>query len=114
MTQQALLEQWRAWLTPSESAFEFFARVRTEPLLTGVPLLDKHVPSPLRPGCLLEIVGPSGVGKTELLLEVRVLIGGSKTEDREEFRRPVPWLTTLSSARSGGHALHSGQGARRS
>ncbi|KAK2077123.1 hypothetical protein QBZ16_004757 [Prototheca wickerhamii] len=33
MTQQALLEQWRAWLTPSESAFEFFARVATHCIL---------------------------------------------------------------------------------
>lgn len=71
MSQQALLEHWRAWLAPNESAFDFFARVRTEPLLTGLALLDKHAPAPLRPGSLLEITGPSGVGKTELLVEVR-------------------------------------------
>ncbi len=40
-----------------------------EPLRTGLPFLDGRIA--LKPGHLLEVVGPSGSAKSELLLQVR-------------------------------------------
>lgn len=65
-------EQERAWiefLKPDENVSQFFARVRTEPVLCGVPFID-HI-SPLKPNTLLEICGLADTGKTETLYHVR-------------------------------------------
>jgi RecA/RadA recombinase len=56
------------WVTPDETAAEFLARQFREAISTGVPFLDKHVK--LRPGHVLEIIGPAGTAKTEILTEV--------------------------------------------
>ena len=49
-----------------------------EPLRTGLPFLDGRIA--LKPGHLLEVVGPSGSAKSELLLQV------SPTRSREAWR----------------------------
>lgn len=61
------------WVTPDETAAEFFRRHSREALATGLPFIDAHVK--LRPGHLLEVVGPAGSAKTELLIQVRALQG---------------------------------------
>lgn len=55
--------------TPDETAAEFFARQVSEAVPTGVAPIDAHVK--LRPGQVLELAGPTGTGKSELLAEVR-------------------------------------------
>lgn len=57
------------WVTPDETAAEFLFRQRREAVVTGLPFIDSHVK--LRPGHVLEIVGPTSSGKTEILIEVR-------------------------------------------
>lgn len=57
-----------AFLRPDESAAALLARTYVEPLLTGVPVLDQHVA--LRPGNVMEVSGPAGSGKTEILVQV--------------------------------------------
>lgn len=56
------------WVTPDEIAAEFLTRQRREALATGLPFIDSHVK--LRPGHVLELVGPTGSAKTEILIEV--------------------------------------------
>jgi ABC-type iron transport system FetAB ATPase subunit len=58
------------WVTPDETAAEFLTRQFREAVSTGLPFVDKHVK--LRPGHVLEIIGPAGTAKTELLTEVRL------------------------------------------
>lgn len=53
------------FLQPDETAAQFFSRCHVEPLLTGLPLIDRH--SPLRPSSFVEVAGLAGTGKTELL-----------------------------------------------
>lgn len=55
----------RAFVTPDESAYELIARTATEPIPLGVFFLGS-----LRAGQVLEISGPSGLAKSELLLQV--------------------------------------------
>ena len=50
-----------------------------EPLRTGLPFLDGRIA--LKPGHLLEVVGPSGSAKSELLLQV------SPTKVRDTCRK---------------------------
>ena len=52
-------------LTPDETASTLLARSAADPLPSGLPLVGC-----LRPGEVLEFVGPSGVGKTALLVQV--------------------------------------------
>ena len=59
------------WVTPDETAAEFLARQFRDAVSTGLPFLDKHVK--LRPGHLLEIIGPAGTAKTEIITEVRAV-----------------------------------------
>lgn len=59
------------WVTPDETAAEFFRRQSREAVATGLPFIDAHVK--LRPGNLLELAGPAGSAKSEMLLQVRVL-----------------------------------------
>lgn len=61
----------RDFLNPDETAFSFLARTYVEPILTGIPVIDKHVV--LRPGNVLEISGPSGSSKSEFLTQVRLI-----------------------------------------
>jgi ABC-type phosphonate transport system ATPase subunit len=64
LTNQQLLR----CVAPDETAAQFFARQATEAIATGLACVDQHVK--LRPGQVLELVGPTGVGKSELLAEV--------------------------------------------
>lgn len=56
------------WITPDETAAAFFLRQYREAVPTGLPCVDCHVT--LRPGHVLEVVGPPGTAKTEMLIEV--------------------------------------------
>eukprot|EP00878_Enallax_costatus_P025159 GHUV01026887.1.p1 GENE.GHUV01026887.1~~GHUV01026887.1.p1 ORF type:complete len:279 (+),score=47.88 GHUV01026887.1:217-1053(+) len=56
------------WVTPEETALDFLSRQRREALATGLPFIDSQVK--LRPGHVLEIVGPTSSAKTEILIEV--------------------------------------------
>ena len=56
------------FVTPDETAAEFFARQAAEALATGVFCVDAH--ARLRPGHVLEVAGPTGAGKTALLTEM--------------------------------------------
>ena len=58
-------EDLLAFVQPDETAFDLLARTATEPIPTGVFFLGK-----LRAGQTLEISGPSGTAKTELLIQV--------------------------------------------
>lgn len=60
------------WVTPEETAAEFFRRQGREALATGLPFVDTHVK--LRPGHILELAGPAGSAKTELLLQARLTV----------------------------------------
>jgi ABC-type lipoprotein export system ATPase subunit len=62
-------EQLLKYVQPDETATEFLQRHVREALPTGIPLVDQHVT--FRPGQILEVVGPSGSGKSELLIQVR-------------------------------------------
>jgi ABC-type transporter Mla maintaining outer membrane lipid asymmetry ATPase subunit MlaF len=53
--------------TPDESAASLFQRTDTQPFHTGIPFLDRFG---VRPGQGLEVMGASGAGKTELLIQV--------------------------------------------
>ena len=53
------------FLKPDETAAEFLARTHAEPINTG--LFFAHS---LRPGQVLEICGPSGTAKSEILIQV--------------------------------------------
>jgi len=68
LTKQQLLRH----VTPDETASEFFSRQVSEAVATGVFCIDQHVK--LRPGQVLEMVGPTGTGKSELLAQVRMLL----------------------------------------
>ena len=54
-----------AALAPSESAAAYLSRAAADPVATGL----FFVPA-LRPGDALDVVGASGAGKTELLVQV--------------------------------------------
>jgi ABC-type lipoprotein export system ATPase subunit len=58
-------------VTPDETAAEFFRRQGREAVATGLSFIDAHIK--LRPGHILELSGPAGSGKTELLVQVRVI-----------------------------------------
>ncbi|KAG2439575.1 hypothetical protein HXX76_004927 [Chlamydomonas incerta] len=57
-----------ALLSFNETGAQFFRRVQQERVLTGLQSIDSNVV--LRPGVVLEVAGPPGSGKTELLLSV--------------------------------------------
>lgn len=63
-----LAEEFLAFLEPQESASALLTRTFVEPLRSGVLIIDQHVF--LRPGHVLEIAGPAGAGKSELLIQV--------------------------------------------
>eukprot|EP00249_Psilotum_nudum_P007547 c20648_g1_i2 orf=325-963(+) len=65
------MESPLAWLTPDESAKTMLTRVlaRRSLSLTSVPPLHRV---PLHAGHVLEVVGPSGSAKSELLLQAAV------------------------------------------
>lgn len=56
------------WVTPDETAADFFRRQAREAVATGLPFIDAHVK--LRPGHILELAGPAGSAKSEMLLQV--------------------------------------------
>ena len=61
-----------AFLEPQETASALLARTFVEPLRSSVPIIDQHVL--LRPGHILEVAGPAGSGKSQILLQVDVYI----------------------------------------
>ena len=62
------MAEYAAFLEPDETAYDLFARIVVEPVRTGVPFLDQAVF--LRPGRVVEIAGPSGCSKSEILVQV--------------------------------------------
>lgn len=56
------------FIQPDETAIEYFKRHGREAVCTGLPCIDAFVK--LRPGHVLEVVGPAGSAKTELLVQV--------------------------------------------
>ncbi|MEW5304943.1 MAG: hypothetical protein WDW36_007517 [Sanguina aurantia] len=68
-------------LKTDEPASELFRRLICEQTLTGIETIDRHIQ--LRPGVLLEVCGPHGSGKSELLLQVavNVLTSGEYGDD---------------------------------
>ncbi|KAI8465181.1 MAG: hypothetical protein J3K34DRAFT_525600 [Monoraphidium minutum] len=61
-------EELLRFVTPDETAAEFLGRQVSEAVPTGVLCIDQHVQ--LRPGQVLEIVGPTGTAKSELLAQI--------------------------------------------
>ena len=59
-------EDLAAFLRPDETAAQLLARCRVEPLDSGVAFLGA-----LRPGQVVELVGPSGSAKSDTLLQAR-------------------------------------------
>lgn len=62
------MAEYAAFLEPDETAHDLFARIVVDPVRTGIPFLDQAVF--LRPGHVVELVGASGSGKSELLVQV--------------------------------------------
>eukprot|EP00803_Ostreobium_quekettii_P009461 evm.model.scf_5.19 EVM.evm.TU.scf_5.19 scf_5:236710-238649(+) len=58
------------FVAADETAAQLLRRTCVDPFFSGVPFVDRHVP--LRPGSAVEIAGPPGSGKTELLLQMAV------------------------------------------
>jgi hypothetical protein len=58
------------FLKPDESAADLLRRIQLEQLRTGIAFIDDK--TSLRPGVILEVSGPHGSAKTELLTQVRV------------------------------------------
>jgi RecA/RadA recombinase len=56
------------FITPDETAAEFFRRQGQEAVATGLSFIDAHLK--LRPGQILELAGPAGSAKSELLIQV--------------------------------------------
>ena len=50
-------------------------------MAAGVALVDKALS--MRPGVVLELCGPAGSGKTEMLLQVWTSVGGAGGQDAE-------------------------------
>jgi hypothetical protein len=81
------------WITPDETAAEFFRRQSREAVATGLPFIDAHVK--LRPGNILELAGPAGSAKSEMLLQVRCLY----TTQYLSARRGLLWHNKHAPAR---------------
>lgn len=64
---EGLAELQRA-LAPDESLLDVLQRASREQMHTGFALLDRALS--LQPGRVLELAGPAGCGKSELLLQV--------------------------------------------
>ena len=56
------------WITPEETAAEFFRRQGREAIVTGLPIIDAHIK--LRPGHILELAGPAASAKSDLSVQV--------------------------------------------
>ena len=67
-----------AALAPAETAATYLARVAADPVATGLFFAPA-----LRPGEALDVGGASGVGKTELLVQVGMKEGGGGGRDEE-------------------------------
>ena len=81
------------FVTPDETAAQFLARTTTEACPTGLPVVDQNVQ--LRPGHVLEVVGPNLSGKSELLVHVRVWdSGASMTRNMAQHHHDVPVKTS--------------------
>lgn len=63
-------QQLLAFLSPDETAHQFFTRVRLEHARTGLRWIDERLT--LRPGVVVEVAGPTASGKTELLVQAAV------------------------------------------
>ena len=60
------MDHFLAFLKPDETAAQLLARTHVEPINTGLPFA-----STLRQGQVLEVSGPSGAAKSEILQQVR-------------------------------------------
>ena len=65
------LDDLARYLAPNESAAQFLKRRRREQQPSGFAFIDAAVA--LRPGTVLEVAGPHGAGKTDVLLHVSSL-----------------------------------------
>ena len=63
------MEHFLAFLKPDETAAQLLARTHVEPISTSLPFA-----STLRQGQILEVSGPSGTAKSEILQQVRLEI----------------------------------------
>ena len=68
MTEADSAKSLAAFLKPDETAAQLLQRVSAQPLLTGVPFIDRRIR--LRPNHLVLISGTCSSCKTELLLQV--------------------------------------------
>lgn len=98
-------EQLLQFLAPDETAADFFRRQATETVPTGLPCIDAHIK--LRPGHILELAGPTGCGKTELLAQVRRGRGCTSAAPLWARRSAAPVVCVASCARRmGSSVLH--------
>ena len=76
------MADYALFLEPDETAYDLFARVVVEPVYLGIPFLDQAIS--LRPGHVIELSGPSGTAKSELLVHV-----GYSTTSAKQHAFPV-------------------------
>ena len=61
-------------LLPDENGTSLLQRLARESFSTGIPGMDTVVR--LRPGVCIELAGPTGCAKTEVLIKVSIILGG--------------------------------------
>ena len=59
-------DELRAFVCPDETAWELAQRARFDPIKSGISAIGN-----LRAAQVVELSGPSGAGKTELLVQAR-------------------------------------------
>lgn len=65
------MADYALFLEPDETAFDLFARIVVEPFYLGIPFLDQAIS--LRPGQVIELSGPSGTAKSDILVQASSL-----------------------------------------
>eukprot|EP00197_Chlamydomonas_leiostraca_P016195 CAMPEP_0202861996 /NCGR_PEP_ID=MMETSP1391-20130828/3205_1 /ASSEMBLY_ACC=CAM_ASM_000867 /TAXON_ID=1034604 /ORGANISM="Chlamydomonas leiostraca, Strain SAG 11-49" /LENGTH=134 /DNA_ID=CAMNT_0049541469 /DNA_START=141 /DNA_END=542 /DNA_ORIENTATION=- len=103
---QLTLNDVLAFLEPDETLGDFLSRAHAERQTTGIPVVDAAVT--LRPGVVLEIAGPSGSGKSELLAQVAAhcLVQGLAPQQQGQ-QQQVPPATAAAGAGAGSPQLSS-------
>ena len=77
-TIDADLAEFQAFLIPDETASSLLARTFVEPQPLGISFVDRVLS--FRPGNVLEIVGPAGTAKSELLVQVYLAFGINRSQ----------------------------------